>query len=218
MIGVIYYFSDVPFMQYQNMYQVIRTGRKKWVLGQVFGIIVQSCILMAANITMTILCLSNHLVFSGEWGKVLNTVALTNAAGQFGFLFEISYEAMTLFQPLELMALTFVFGCLVLSFTGLLMFAISLFANRTIATAVATGMAAMIFVVENALPQYTLAVSRIVPMSWLRVVKMGAKEHGSFILPPFGYMLFVLLVCVSLLCVAIYWRIRYVELQWNKED
>lgn len=35
--GIIYINSDIPYMQHSNMYQIIRTGRISWALGQLGG-------------------------------------------------------------------------------------------------------------------------------------------------------------------------------------
>ena len=42
MAAVVYYFSDAPFMKNWTMYQVIRTGRVRWALGQIETILISS--------------------------------------------------------------------------------------------------------------------------------------------------------------------------------
>ena len=41
-VGIVYIHSVVPFMQHINMYQVIRTGRERWALSQIAGILIRS--------------------------------------------------------------------------------------------------------------------------------------------------------------------------------
>lgn len=41
-VGIVYIHSDVPFMQHINMYQVIRTGRERWAISQIAGILIRS--------------------------------------------------------------------------------------------------------------------------------------------------------------------------------
>ncbi|MCL2747259.1 MAG: hypothetical protein FWE59_01205 [Oscillospiraceae bacterium] len=218
MIGVLYYFSDVPFMQYPNMYQVIRVGRKKWAIGQIFSIVVQSFFLIVANMGMTVLLLSSHLDLNFEWGKLLHTAALTNIDIKYGFLFGFSYEAMQLYTPLDLMFLTLVLGALVLSFTGILMFALSLIAGRIFAMAMGTGMVGIIFALEGVPPILVVGLGKIGFMNWLRVAQIGVKEHGSFLMPSFEYMVTVLIMGILSLSLVINWRIRHVDFEWIKED
>jgi len=218
LVGVIYYFSDVPFIQHHNMYQIIRTGRKKWALGQISVIVFQSFFLIIVNMVMTFILLFRNLEFSTAWGKLLHTVSLTNAGEITKFIFGVSNEAMSRFEPIELMILTLIMGGLVISFMGLLMFAISLFANRVIAVATGAVMVLMIYFVENAHPLLKAPLARFVPASWIRVANIDHTIYGSSILPSMEYMLAVLIVGIVLLSIVVMFRIRYVELHWNKED
>lgn len=217
-IGIIYYFSDVPFMQYQNMYQVIRTGRTKWAMGQICTIILQSLFLMGVNILITILLMFKNLEFTFEWGKLLHTAALTNAGTHYEFLFSISYDTIQQFDPLILMLLTFLLGSLVISFLGILMFMISLFLNRMAAVAVGTAMTVMIFFVENIHPLNALKLSHFVPVDWIRAANLGIKSHGNYMLPSLSYIIVVLLIGILVFSTAIMIRMKHVEFDWTKED
>ena len=42
MACIVYYYSDAPFMKNWTMYQVIRTGRVRWAVGQIGMIIISS--------------------------------------------------------------------------------------------------------------------------------------------------------------------------------
>lgn len=218
MLGIIYYFSDVPFMQYPNMYQVIRTGRRDWALGQITAMFVQSFFFMIFPFAVSALLVSRHCELHADWGKLLHTAALTNAGEYYEFMFSIPYDTMQKFSPLELTALTIGLGGLVIFFVGLLMFAVSLFVGRAIAVALPVAMVTMVFLVEDVHPLLTKSVSMLVPVGWMRTANIGLKVQGSFVMPSIGYMLAGLLIGSVVLCVLIVWKVRHVEFQWNKED
>ena len=217
MLGIVYYFSDVPFMQYYNMYQVIRTGRRNWAIVQIAAIMGQSFFIMGFGFLASVLCLGGHCELTLGWGKLLHTSALTNAAEHYGFLFSVPYEAMQRFEPLELAALTICIGSLVICFVGLLMFAASLVFNRNVAVFLAAAMAAAVYFVENIHPLIAQKVSMFVPVSWMRTTNIATKVHGSYVVPPVGYMLTALAVGILVLCMIILWKVKRVEFQWNKE-
>jgi hypothetical protein len=217
MLGVVYYFSDVPFMQYQNMYQVVRTGRKTWAMGQIGGILLQSFLIMGISILISMLLLLFRGTFSLEWGSLLHTAAVTKLSLAYNY-YQFSYKTMQMFRPWELMSLTFVLGGLIISFTGLLMFAVSLLASRVAAMAVSTGLAAMIYVMEWIHPALAVRVGRFMPMNWLRVANLGVTKLGFYRTPTLEYMLTFLLIGIPVLSALIVWRIRRIEFEWTKED
>ena len=142
-------FSDVPFMQNKNMYQVIRTGRMRWAAGQISVIFAQAFLLMAVNALFPMLLLAGSCEYTLEWGKLYHTLALTGGSEAYRLLFAFSYEAMQRFSPLELLGLTVLIGTLVIAFVGLLMFAVSLYINRSVAVTLAFLMVVMIYLVDG---------------------------------------------------------------------
>ena len=218
MIGIVYYFSDVPFMQYKNMYQVIRTGRYKWAAGQVSVILAQSFLIIAANILFSMVLLGGSCEFTQDWGKLYHTLALTGSPEEYRFLFAFSYETMQMFQPLELIALTVMTGTLVIGFIGLFMFAVSLYISRSAAVTAAFGMVIMIYLVENIHPLLRRRMAMLAPVNWMRVTQVGTKIHDSFIQPPVSYMLTALVTGIAVCVLLIFVKVRKMEFQWYKEE
>ena len=83
MAFVVYYYSNVPFMQQWGMYQVIRTGRIRWAVGQIGSIILSAIGITGLIFLEEVILLIKHIEFIPDWGKVLHTVALTNAGEEF---------------------------------------------------------------------------------------------------------------------------------------
>ncbi len=90
--GVIYVNSDVPFMQHMNMYQIIRTGRKRWALGQLGSMFLRSIAVVLFTIICTIVSLIPEIERTVDWGKLLHTISMTDAAVQYNLKYVIYYD------------------------------------------------------------------------------------------------------------------------------
>lgn len=218
LLEIIYYFSNVPFMQYANMYQIIRIGRKKWAAGHMVSIFFQSFLIMAVNFGFSVLWMGKNCQWGTEWGKALHTLALTNAQQYYGLLFHISYDSLQQYSPMELLGYTMLIGTLTISFLGLFMFMFSIVWSRTAAVVGAVVMTAGIYLVENIHPLLSQKAAMFFPACWLRTANIGVKVHGSSLMPPMSYILAALVIGLALMCGIIIWRVGKIEFQWQKED
>ena len=122
MAVVVYYFSDAPFMKNWTMYQVIRTGRVRWALGQIETILISSYTFIILAIGMTGILLFPNVTLSEGWGKVLYTLSMTGVSGDFNIPFSIPYEIISKYTVFEGLGITILVGGMVITFIGLLMF------------------------------------------------------------------------------------------------
>ena len=218
MLGVVYMFSDVPFMQHYYMYQIVRIGRKRWAIGQIVSIIFQSLFLMFFHLSVSILWIIRHCEWKLEWGKLLHTVALTNASAHYGFLFEVPYSAIQKYSPQELTILTLFIGTFVIAFTGVFMFAICLILNRYWAIAAAVAMISMVYLVHNANPAMIQKISAFAPVSWIQTTNIGTKMYNYYTRPSLTYIVCALCIGIVIFSILIIWRVNYVEFLFSKED
>lgn len=218
LLEIVYYFSNVPFMHYSNMYQVIRVGRKKWVIGQIVAIVIQSIFIMGINYFFSILCIGIYCEWTTGWGKLLHTAALTNASDYYEFLFDVSYDTMQKFSAIKLSVYTFLIGSLVICFIGIFMFMISLIINKTVAVVGAGIMVTGIYLVENVHPMLSQKLSMFIPTSWIRCANIGIKVHDSYVLPSMKYIICSLIVSIVTMCIVLVYRIRKIEFEWTRED
>ena len=215
MAAVVYYFSDAPFMKNWTMYQVIRTGRVRWAFGQIETILISSFTFVILAIGMTGILLLPHVTLSEGWGKVLYTLSMTGASGDFNIPFSIPYEIISRYTVLEGLGVTILVGGMVIAFIGLLMFCISLIGSRLLANVVA-----MVFVI---MPMIQLNIGMAVPeldyvspVSWMNLSKIDITGTGSGL--PLSYCVTILGIMSILLSIAIIWKIRTVDFQMVKED
>ena len=215
MAAVVYYFSDAPFMKNWTMYQVIRTGRVRWAFGQIETILISSFTFVILAIGMTGILLLPNVTLSEGWGKVLYTLSMTGASGDFNIPFSIPYEIISRYTVLEGLGVTILVGGMVIAFIGLLMFCISLTGSRLLSNVVA-----MVFVI---MPMVQLNIGMAVPeldyvspVSWINLSKIDVTGTGSGL--PLSDCAAILGIMCILLSIAIIWKIKTVDFQIVKED
>lgn len=218
MAFVIYYYSNVPFMQQWGMYQVIRAGRIRWAIAQMGSIVLSAIGITGLIFLEELLVLVRHLEFSTEWGKLLHTIALTNAGTEYNMYIVSNAMTINRYTAIEAMALTIFLSILIISFMGLIMFAVSLFFPRIVAVSVAGVLLVLPIFGKNISLQKQKIFNCFSPVSWMRVAEIGGERLSYQIMPELSYIMPVLLSLLLVLCVIILWRVQKVEFQWNKED
>jgi hypothetical protein len=131
--GVIFLFSDAPFINKNQPYIIIRSKRVTWVLGQILYIVMAGAVYFLFLMSVSILALLPDATFATDgWGKIVHTLAQTNAGAQIHLQFGITKEITTFYSPFEAFALSFLLNWGAACFLGLLLFAINLKFNRMI--------------------------------------------------------------------------------------
>ena len=216
--GVIYVNSDVPFMQHVNMYHAIRVGRQRWALGQIGGIFIRSIVLTVLAAIGTILPLLPDIEWSNEWGKLLRTAAMSNVLTQFNSSVLIYYEIFSEFTPLQLMGLTILLCALICTFTGVLMFLLSLLFNKIAAVAGSLALAIALFPVLNINPLLRHKLALFVPAIWAEVARIATPDYGYYWLPSIPYMFGFLIVGILCMTAFVSVKIKKIEFNWENED
>lgn len=216
--GIIYINSDVPFMQHVNMYQVLRTGRRRWAVGQVGGVFLRSFAVVLFTIICTILPLLPRIEVTNEWGKLLRTAAMTNAMSVYEFKYVVYYEIFEEYTPLQLMGICFLLCVLVATFIGTFMFLISLYSSKVLSVTGAMAMAILLFFVINMHPKIRQKLAFFVPTVWAEVARIASPDHGYYWLPSTTYMFAFLLIGIGVMSLLIVHKVKYVEFDWDNDD
>ena len=210
----VYLFSDVPFLQYSKMYSLIRMGRIKWALAQILSIFETAflfCLYMC--IVPVVLCIPN-VEFTGEWGKIIHTLSLTNMSQVYAINIYVPYEVLVRLKPMEAMFLAVGLSTLLISFFGVFMFAVSLVFKRNIAIVAASvviGWSVAVYNIYKLLFPYA-------PVLWLDISQIGQLFYGMKRFPDLRYILLSFLLMISVSAPAAMWAIRSRDLEWVKED
>lgn len=223
-VGIVYIHSDVPFMQHINMYQVIRTGRERWALSQIAGILIRSFFAVILSAIAAVLPFWGHIEFSTDWGKVIKTLASQRADAGFGFGmgqmldFRFHYGILGKFTPVQLMIITVLICTLICTFLGILMFLISLYAGKILAVAVTMMSVVALFIVENIYGEWKLIVAHVVPTYWAEVALSATPVSGRYRIPSLTYIFTFLIVAVVFMSVIIFCKVKHTEFHWENED
>ena len=210
----VYLFSDVPFLQYSKMYSLIRMGRIKWALAQILSIFETAflfCLYMC--IVPVVLCIPN-VEFTGEWGKIIHTLSLTNMSQVYAINIYVPYEVLVRLKPMEAMFLAVGLSTLLISFFGVFMFALSLVFKRNIAIVAASvviGWSVAVYNIYKLLFPYA-------PVLWLDISQIGQLFYGMKRFPDLRYILLSFLLMISVSALAAMWAIRSRDLEWVNED
>ncbi len=129
--GIVFLFSDAPFIDKNQPYIIIRSKRISWVLGQILYIVIASAIYFLFLMLVSILVLLPYATFATNgWGKIIHTLAQTGAGAQINLQFGITQEITTFYFPLEAFCLSFLLSWGTACFLGLILFLVNLKLNR----------------------------------------------------------------------------------------
>lgn len=199
--GVIFLFSDAPFINKSQPYVIIRSKRSSWVLGQILYVILASAVYFLILMCASILILLPNATFATDgWGKIINTLAQTNAGAQINLQFNIAEKITSFYSPLEAFGLSFLLNWSIASFLGLLMFIINLKFNRMLGLVVGATVLFLDLLAINILP-YKFYHFSPVTLSRLAILDPTGVSIVPYITYPFVFF-GVSIILFSVLLVA----------------
>ncbi|HHV09001.1 MAG TPA: hypothetical protein GXX75_01830 [Clostridiales bacterium] len=134
--GIVFLFSDAPFINKNQPYIIIRSKRIPWVLGQILYIVMAGAIYFLFLMLVSILVLLPYATFATNgWGKIIHTLAQTDMGAQIKLQFGITKEITAFYSPFEAFGLSFLLNWGVACFLGLVLFVINLKFNRMLGLA-----------------------------------------------------------------------------------
>lgn len=125
-------FCDAPFIDDNQPYVISRSGRKAWSIGQMGYIILSTAIYFLFLILCTLVLNIFNMDFTLEWGKVLGTLANTDASQAMGLKIIVSSRIIFYFSPIQAMWFSFLLSWLAGVFLGLLIYAVNSLSNTRI--------------------------------------------------------------------------------------
>ena len=173
--GILLFFVDAPFYDKEKLFVMIRCGRLRWVVGQIFYIVAVSVGYMICWGIISIPMLSTKITFQNEWGRVWTTLALTDKASELGFSFYISPEIVMNYQPLRATLLVFGMSCLICIFYGMCMWFLNMYLGKILSLSIV--MASILLVTRvQYMPQWMMY---FVPSGWADIGNLSRyAAHG----------------------------------------
>jgi hypothetical protein len=188
MLGIVLLFCDAPFIDAHQPYVIIRSGKRDWLLGQILYIMLASTLYFLFIALISVLMLMPNLTFSSQWGKILGTLALTDAGNQFEIGLPISYQLQLTYTPIAAMVWSFFMNWLVGTFLGLLMFVFNMHFKREIGAVVAT---ALVFLEYFCFEANGFLLFSLSPVSWASLDNLDTSHTSA--LPSLTYAVTALL-------------------------
>lgn len=94
--------------QEEIYYYAIRTGYRVMVYGDILFIGILALGYCMYVYLCSILCFLPYVTIQGDWGRIIGTLAYTNAAGQYGYMFVIPTGIMEMYSAPNGVLLSFV--------------------------------------------------------------------------------------------------------------
>lgn len=175
-------FCDAPFIDDNQAYVIARSGRIPWSLGQIAYIIIASGIYFLFLLFLTIIINISHIQFTSSWGKVLGTLANTNASSVIGLKTFVSRNILYYFTPLQAMWFTFFLSWLVGVVLGLVIYVINSLSNTRMWGVL---IASFLLVLDAAVTGYS-SIYQFSPVSWSNLDRIDI--NGTTQMPSISYI------------------------------
>lgn len=212
-VSVVYFYSNVPFMQRHELYGIVRMGRGKWFAGKMIQIWLSAIFLAALEWGFSILLLFPRIEWIGGWGKLFYSLSLTEAGTQIPMIF--SYGIIQGNTPAKVLALFLGEMVFVTGLVGSVMFAVGVWLNRTVSALIGTAFSVLAIVYAN-IGVWQGWIGYISIFSWLDVLLLMGKETG--LSPTYRQSWIIGLVFEIVLCVVCYGKIKRIDFNWTEEE
>lgn len=188
-------FSNAPFADNNQLYVILRSGRIKWCIAQIIYIIVTSAIYFFLIMIFSVILNIDSISFADEWGKVLNTLANTNAAEQFNVGFKPDQNIISLFTPIQAMWFTFLHSWVSGIILGLIIFLFNM-SFKGVGTFISS-----FVLVFSAIASKELSLVKFSPITWSTLNYLHIHINDK--LPNYGYVSAFYAVSIFILIIVI---------------
>lgn len=217
-LSAVYLFSNAPYLNRNGMYQMIRQGKYKWLLSQLGSIILSGFSFTAVLFFTGWIRMLPHMDWTLSWGRMMKTLAVTNAASQLNVTFVLKPSFMQSMEAWQAGLLAFMMDSFVFILIGFLILAIGLLFNR-MAALIFTGILAIVPFVTNSwnLSRH-LMINLFSPVSWLQTGLFYTENMTYAEMPPVLWIWGMLAVYLALAVFLALLGIKRNYFQWNGEE
>ena len=200
-LPIILLFCNAPFCDNDQIFVYTRVGRKKWLCGQMLYIVIAAAVYYFFLLIVSLVSTVFIGEISMEWGKTLQTLAVSNIGFRVGSPFvDVSGLIVDFFTPLQAIGFTFLVSWLCAIFLGLLIFFCNtVFKTKFIGTMISSALVVLSVLVENGGYAFIIPYS---PVSWNTLDNIDVG--GLTINPSFGYCMGVYLTLIAVLIAGIF--------------
>lgn len=200
MLGVIVLFADSPFIDEEYNYLIIRSGKQKWALVQIFYMITATALYFLVIFLLTVILTLPNIFLTANWGKIITTIANTDAGAHLELI--INSKVLLTYSPIQATLLSFILSWLAGSIIAVIIFCVNLNSKKSIGIIVGTFIVFSDRAIFSNFPNFKLAY--VSPVSLTSLTKISISNYGMS--PTVMYALifeFFFLVVVSFIAIII---------------
>ncbi len=216
MFGIItiFLFSEVPFITNRTTYVILRVGRKRWLIGNIFRILITAILYMLLEVVISVAVCGNNVLWANEWGKVWKTLSVSSESIA-GVSVWVPRNVLIQYTPLEAMCRVFIIGSLVVFFIGCLMLLISLILSSVIAISLTGFISVLPYFALNSAIIYS-RIYYFSPFSWIGIIEYSKSYiYGG---PDSTDMICMLIGAILALVIVLWFVINGVDLKEGKGE
>lgn len=207
-LGIVLIFCDAPFIKENSPYIILRVGRKNWLYAQMLYVLIASFIYCLSVYIISVLLLFPYLEINGGWGKIIGTLAQTNASNQIGTI-SIEYQLLLDYKPWQAVLVSGVMCWLIVSFIGLLMMCINLFGKNNWGPIVGSGISFTSYLARIFSDMY--AGYYFSPPTWMGLLSFGKTNNSPYPTLIYAIVFLIIGICVSAICSYLKFRKKPIE-------
>lgn len=210
-IGLILVYCNAPFVDRQQMFVMLRSGKRTWFLGQLLYVVLASAIYFSVVALFSMAEFLPHLGLSADWGTVLRQAV--QYPDQTGVYLSIKKRTLEAFSPLRGFCLVFLVNVGVGIFIGQLVFLVNLYKSRAYGSVAALGVVILADLIWYEGGPFKNWIKYISPVSWTSLNFYGMKNDGISI----GYVGCVLVILNLVLAFLIMRRSKHYSIEALEE-
>lgn len=201
-LPVVLLFCNAPFIDENQTYVFMRSGRVKWLCGQVLYIIAASASYYLFLFVVSLLLTAFTGELTLEWGTTLTMLSVSNIGYEANAPFlDVSYLIVTFFKPLQAVWFTFLMSWLGGLFLGLLIF----FLNLISGTKYLGVLVSSVVVVLSSAVENDYGWEKLLPFSPISWITLDNIDVGGLTKNPnFTYCICILAIIITALIAAIF--------------
>lgn len=174
-------FCDAPFWDGAHLYIFMRSGRRKYYIGQQIYIFMAAGIFTIYLFGMTNLVLIPELGSELGWGKVINTFVQTGSAVRYGIAIPFDNSITANFSPCRAVVLEIFLCWLLFAFLGNLIYFFNMVILKPVGIIASVACILFQIIAEDISPEWVY----VSPVSWVSLSTLDIMKVNNY--PDLGY-------------------------------
>lgn len=185
------------------------------MLGKCLRILLASIFLVLIDFLISVVILLPNIEITSDWGKVLYSLAMTDAVVEYNIKIPIPYSLINGYTAGEATMKTLLILFLVTMIIGFIMFVFSMIWSKLASVTLGTIVAVLTIVVANMYRQVN-QITYLSPLSWSNLLLIDGTICSVH--PEFWEVVCVSVV-ICIVCVyVLYRKVKLIDFEWIKEE